>query len=96
MPQKTRKEKILAAHRKQYRIIEPPVTYSDTKVFTKSGTAAKTLSVSPQLLTEENQIRKHFIIDLKKSLLIIGFVFALEFFFYFATMSNILSKYLNF
>ena len=59
----------------------------------------KTMSTSSpveNLTTEETNINKYFEKDLRKSLLIIGAIFALEIFFYFATMNNYLTRYLNF
>ncbi len=93
MPKKTRKEKIMAQNRKQ--------NLTNASVFVKKEEEADNITKqikypSVVLTAEENQINKHFLHDLKKSLIIIGFVFALEFFFYFATMSNYLGRYLNF
>ena len=96
MPKKTRKEKMLAQARKQHNITYTVSEVTPAKESSSVQSKARTNIISPELKQEEDQIRSYFIKDLKKSLLIIGCVFALEFFFYFATMSNILSKYLNF
>ncbi len=49
-----------------------------------------------KLSAEELHINKYFEMDLRKSIFIIAAIFALEFFFYFATMNNYLEHYLKF
>ncbi len=83
MPQKTRREKIEAAQRRQYRLImrSEPVTQhvgSETPVVTP--TFEQTETVSP--------MARYLIGDLRKSILLILAIFALEFFLYFVRIGN--------
>ena len=93
MPKKTRKEKMLAMQRNQFkraheRVIENEL--NDTKKIVITEPIKVRQTFTEKIDAEEKIIRQYFITDLRKSLLIIGAVFALEFFFYFATMSNYL------
>ncbi len=96
MPKKTRKEKILSQIRKQNRqkmqthVSEPDDDLTQKKVESSVFTPAVKQS------GPETAIEKYFLNDLRKSLLITGAIFALEIFFYFATMNNYLDRYLNF
>ena len=96
MPKKTRKEKIQSQQRKQIKKITPVSTAPQQKQITHEELKISKNPPLENLSNEEINIRKFFVSDLRKSLLIIGAIFALEFFLYFATMNNYLLRYLNF
>lgn len=96
MPKKTRKEKIESQKRKEIKKTSPVLETSPKKEIIREEPKISQTPLAINLTQEENTIRKYFEHDLRKSLLIIGVIFALEFFFYFATMNNYLGRYLKF
>lgn len=82
MPQKTKKAKLAAKHRKElkYTIVETEPAPSQEK---------KKVQASPVTITHEDVVgRNYFIKDFKKSLVFVGFILGLEFFLHFARISN--------
>ena len=97
MPKKTRKQKMLATQRKQFHKPTANEILVDKQETIKEKT--ETVAFIPakeNLSAEELHINKYFEMDLRKSIFIITAIFALEFFFYFATMNNYLDRYLKF
>jgi hypothetical protein len=91
MPKKTKKEKLIAEYRKKLKLLETQQTIvaataterirpqlKETKIISKP------IMVIPS--EQENQIKKFFIVDFKKSIMIIGFILALEISLYFVSM----------
>lgn len=93
MPKKTKKEKIIAEYRKKLKLLQlsnthqlsssPPISV-DRKP-TASPAPAKQMYVSSQ---EDQVISHYFTQDLKKSLLLIGGIIALEILLYFVSINN--------
>ena len=75
--------------------VRPQETQNEEKVTIEEPKKQAVVYAEP-ISAEEEHMKKYFESDLKKSLLLIGAIFALEFFFYFATMSNYLARYLKF
>lgn len=107
MPKKTKKQKIIAAYRNRLqqlqasKLIEKTIINSknlterieDNEVLTPKININYVIS-SP---TGSDKITsQYFFSDLKKSLLIIVFIIALEFVLYFATINNYLSRLIKF
>lgn len=92
MAQKTRKEKIASAARKQQRL---QYTYTTAPALTKPEAQTPTVtrpSVKREyaLTEEEKQLKVFFYADLRKSLILIAVIFTLEFILYYATINNYL------
>ena len=97
MPKKTRKEKIRAKHHRHVFKTTSVETESTHTVVEKKSLESESITAPTfQLTAEEKSITQYFKTDLRKSLIIIASIFALEFFFYFATMNNYLARYLKF
>jgi hypothetical protein len=95
MPQKTRKEKVAAQERKryQYTILESVPKKSDsvtTTLPTEKQKISEPVKHLVSLNQEDESIKKYFLQDFKKSLLLIVAVLALEIFLYFARINHIL------
>ena len=91
MPAKTKKEKLLAQLRRQQKLLElnqsvEPI-FAPTKYIPKENLPKKvpTPQVSTVDIAEKSTV-SFFFQDLKKSLIFIGVVIALEFFLYFASI----------
>jgi hypothetical protein len=82
MPQKTKKEKIAASARKEYKLREV-TTEQRQPAHTETGTAQ-----AYALSHEDMEINKYFLVDLRKSLMLISIIFTLEFLLYYATINN--------
>lgn len=86
MPKKTKKEKILAAYRKKLRLLEqsniksPPSLTSEVNVRT---TNTRTSEVKQ---TEKIAPPKYFFLDLRKSLILVSIIIAVEIGLYFAKL----------
>lgn len=84
MPKKTKKEKIIAAYRKQLKLIEqkpdPIRVLPETKKQEKEIDQPKISVIND----EDKRIASFFYLDLKKSLILIFIVIALEIVLYFA------------
>lgn len=92
MPKKTRREKVLAEQRKRERFLHiqnvvPPENKSIESIPIQIKEAAYQ-QLKTYLSDEEVVIKSYFFIDLRKSLILISFVIALEFFFYFVSIKN--------
>lgn len=81
MPQKTRKEKIAASIRREYKLREVPPRQEPVQT-------ASTSNDTYAITEEDTTIRTYFIHDLRKSLILIGTIFTLEFLLYYATINN--------
>jgi hypothetical protein len=93
MPQKTRKEKLTAQSRKrfQYTIVESPSSRAQTPS-THTETASHVVPKYEYAMTKEDAlIKTFFIADLRKSLIFIGLILALEILLYFARINNYFS-----
>lgn len=98
MPKKTRKEKVIAAYRKKLRLLEQmekPSTPEVVTSFAKGEPIEPIEDASPVRIEEKSTVNKEetalktfFIKDLKKSLLLIGLIIALEIIIYFGTINN--------
>lgn len=98
MPKKTRKEKVIAAYRKKIKLLEQmekPSTPGVTTSFAKSEPIGPIEDAPPIIIEEkpiinkeETALKTFFIKDLKKSLLLIGLIIALEIIIYFGTINN--------
>ncbi len=88
MPKKTKKEKIIAAYRKRLKLLEEQQIEPQT--FPKKEEEIVISEVKPDLTKEDQTISHYFKSDLKKSLILIGFIIALEIFLYFATIKHYL------
>lgn len=95
MPKKTRKEKVIAAYRKKLRLLEQmekPSIPEVTASFAKSAPAEEPPSAKIEekytINKEDATLKTFFIKDLKKSLLLIGLIIALEIIIYFGTINN--------
>lgn len=83
MPKKTRKEKILSAERKKTRLLQQ-ISQPITPVVISSSPKIQ----KPVLDETETGMKTFFIKDLKKSLLLVGLIIALEIIIYFGTINN--------
>jgi hypothetical protein len=87
MAKKTRKEKIIAQYRRKLQLLEikPNIKISPSTI---EEPVKKTLEVFQPIDLSENDlvVKKYFISDFKKSLIIIVTIIALEIGLYFATM----------
>jgi len=100
MPKKTRKEKALSEQRRKLKLLEQlsqplsTVASSIDKTDKASPKELKTDSSELEFTLSEAEMlsKKYFLKDLKKSLLLIGLVIALEIIVYFGTINN----YFNF
>ncbi len=94
MPKKTKREKILAKERHRLRLLQElqlqQIPHSRESSSIKQTIPEKTqVAQSPMPETgEEKSFRQYFLEDFKKSLLLIGFVIALEIAVYFGTINN--------
>ena len=94
MPKKTKKEKIIAGYRRKLKLIQnqnedknKPVNHKKTDI--KIASSAK--HVAATNIQPENTISTvYFSKDLKKSIILIISIIALEFFLYFATIKQYL------
>lgn len=90
MPKKTKKEKILAAYRKKLRLLEQTRPFETQPVLNNINPEVKKESKNKNALqskkTEPVQIPKFFIIDLRKSLILIILIIALEIGLYFVKL----------
>ena len=89
MAKKTRKEKIIAQYRRKLQLLEtrPDYKISTTVPVVDKPVEIKQVVFQPADLSEDDKtIKKYFISDFKKSLIIIVTVIALEIGIYFATM----------
>jgi hypothetical protein len=91
MPAKTKKEKLLAQLRRQQKLLElnqsvEPI-FTPTKYIPKENLPKKVQTPQTSTVdTAEKSTVSFFFQDLKKSLVFIGVVIALEFFLYFASI----------
>lgn len=95
MPKKTRKEKVIAAYRKKLRLLEQMGQPTTPEVITYSAKSAPIEEPSSLEIEEKSTIDKEetalktfFIKDLRKSLLLVGLIIALEIIIYFGTINN--------
>lgn len=91
MPKKTRKDKITSLLRKKSSLLKNVNTSRTDSFHQKKELQPNTDLISNRPHQEVNT-RKHFIRDLRKSLLISGVIFTLEIILYFVSMSNYISK----
>ena len=87
MPKKTKKQKILANLHRQKQLFKQAsmmIQKSPLKVKTKNKTIEE--DYQKGLNNQDALLKKYFIGDIKKSLIIIIFVIALEIVFYFANL----------
>ncbi|QQG44631.1 MAG: hypothetical protein HYW86_01835 [Candidatus Roizmanbacteria bacterium] len=94
MPHKTKKTKILSEQRKKLKLLE--LNQVTQKEESKTELQDKKTVIDYSLTDEEIKIKRYFLQDFKKSLLIIGLIFSLEIILYFASMSNYVSELLKF
>ena len=93
MPKKTRREKILAQQRKRAHIVPQ---FSE-KVIEKTSPIIPIAPTQTITLREEDVFLKtHFMLDLKKSSILIAIVITLEIVIYFGTMNNYLVQIFKF
>ncbi len=93
MPKKTKKEKIIAAYRKRLKLLEEQQTFTSKPLAEEQPKKEEKITISqvqPDLTKEDMTISHYFRSDLKKSLILIGFIIALEIFLYFATIKHYL------
>ena len=83
MPKKSKKQKILASLHYQAQTLRPNIVFSQTQPVKKLVTTAY-LSTS----VDEPTTSRYFLIDLKKSIILILGIIALEIFFYFVSMRS--------
>lgn len=97
MPKKTRKEKLISAERKKNRLLQQlnhPITIDinfsppQTTQVNKSGVLK--IQEKNSFGEKDEAEKKFFIQDLRKSLLLIIFIIALEIIIYFGTINNYL------
>lgn len=92
MPKKTKKEKIIATYRRKLKLIQnqqiniPIKQDNEISIPIPNAVIEKKQSLSE----DEQLITLFFFKDLKKSLILIIFIIALEFFLYFATIKQYL------
>lgn len=90
MPKKTKKEKILAAYRKKLRLLEQTRPSETPSVLGNLKHEIKTKSINKNAFqakkTELVPAPKFFFVDLKKSLILIVLIVALEIGLYFARL----------
>ena len=104
MPKKTKKQKIIAAYRN--RLHQLQATQTDIKISNVNNNTIKpelkilpkvnVKTISPVEMITDKITTKYFFSDLKKSLIIIVLIIALEFVLYFATINNYLSRLIKF
>jgi len=83
MPKKSRKQKILASSHFQALIHNPSITISPIQTVKKPTVTA--FSTTP---TNESITARYFLLDLRKSIILILGIIALEIFFYFVSMRS--------
>ncbi len=95
MPKKTRQEKVLAAYRKKLRLLEqmnqpltPEVVSSSAKNAAIEKPSFVKIEEKPTIDREETLLKTFFIKDLRKSLLLVGLIIALEIIIYFGTINH--------
>lgn len=89
MPKRTKKEKILALYRKRLKLIESQSVKpqpSPSQITVQIPVSGLTEKHKEESLPDDSPVRKYFMKDLKKSLLIITGIFALEFAIYFVKL----------
>ena len=87
MAKKTRKEKIIAQYRRKLQLLETkPSNIISPTITDKHVEKKQIVSAQVDLSVEDQTIKKYFISDFKKSVIIIVTVVALEIGLYFATM----------
>jgi hypothetical protein len=92
MARKTKKEKIISQFRKQLMLLQvqqksPPLERKDVN---PQVTKAIETPLKDSLSEKDWEISSYFVKDLKKSLVLITAIIALEFFLYFATINHYL------
>lgn len=104
MPKKTKKQKIIAAYRNRLQQLKTLQPIEKINIVNKAEINRKVI-ITPKInissaVSEPSNSDKvttqYFFSDLKKSLLIIVFIIALEFVLYFATINNYLSGLIKF
>lgn len=99
MPRKTRKQKQLAALRKQtqtsYDVLET-ITIKEKAPIQKSAEIREPKKTNAPLGQEELIITKYFLSDFRKTIFLTVVIFSLEFFLYYVTMNNYLLGSLRF
>ncbi len=99
MPKKTRREKVIAAYRKKLKLLkqmDKPATPQLDASFAKGEPVEEPTSAPSPLKIEEKYptsqedttLKTYFIKDLRKSLLLIAFIIALEIIIYFGTINH--------
>ena len=97
MPKKTKEQKIIASYRRKLQLLKqqntidhphPAVSPAQQLVIPQR----KETPVILQETAEDSMIKKYFIIDFRKSLLLIAFIIALEILLYFASMKGLLIR----
>ncbi len=89
MPKKTKREKIMAAYRNKLRLLQQQSIKTDlppVRITAKNEPVIPVLNKQAELSDEEKQINHYFLVDLKKSLVLIAIVITLEISLYFATI----------
>jgi len=87
MAKKTRKEKIIAQYRRKLQLLETkPISNISSQAVEKTIETRSVVSQPIDLSEDDQIIKKYFISDFKKRLMIIIAVIALEIGLYFATM----------
>ncbi len=94
MPQRTKKEKIAAQQRKalHYTLLEPQTKFEPQDK--PAATIHRLVSSEPQQQPsrEDSMIGQFFVQDLRKSMIFIVSILALEIFLHFARISNYFSR----
>lgn len=91
MSKKTKKQKIEAQKRRELKITLPPsyevTSSSPSPVSTPRKTTSASVKNPPHEISEqEKMIQHYFLKDLRKTFIVVGLLFVLEFFLYFASM----------
>lgn len=85
MPKKTKKEKLLAVYRKKLRLLEQ----ANKQPLSKMPEPASSLiseTVSKTIINEQTVAPRYFFTDLRKSLILVVIIIALEISLYFAKL----------
>ena len=92
MPRKTKKAKLAAIQRKHISVKAPaPPQHTTSPALKPIDNPPIEQTKNQHLLSAEDQIERHYFFhDLRKSLILVTFVFTLEFLLYYATMNNYL------
>lgn len=91
MPKKTKKEKIIAQYRRRLKLIESlslpvkekEISHSQLSLTSSKEKKPEIITPQPKLIQEEFDLKKYFLIDLRKSLLLSFLIIGFEFFLFF-------------